>query len=212
MAARRKNGLFASPAVTEAARRQLMAQVPSWELKWVVPDSVTPGSPLKVYRWVKTDKVQQFSDDEGEADDPLAPLPDEPDVPDPEEDEQEDDQTKLDSQMQSRELSEVPSRIRPSEAPDPVDRSPKSHPLATSLVLDTDDNEQAVAVPDIVLDPLGPSEAPHLEPLNEEDLGVLGLPPGLTNPDPASFDLQDGLNIVDTDTVMKNVTEDTLGA
>jgi len=190
-----------------------MAQVPSWELTWVVPDSVAPGSPLKVYRWVKTDKIQQFSDDEGEADDPLAPLPEEPDVPDPEEDDQEDEQAKVDSLAQSREISEVPSRMRPTETLEPSDQSPKSHPLATPLILQADDPEDsqpAVTVPDIVLDPLGPSEAPHLEPLNEEELSALGLQ-GLANPDPASFELQDGLNIVDTDTVMKNVTEDSLG-
>jgi hypothetical protein len=140
-------------------------------------------------------------------------LPEEPDVPEVEEDEPEDEPAKADSQVQSREISEVPSRIRPSEVMESVDHSPKPHPLAVSLVLEPDDggdSEQAVVVPGMVLDPLGPSEAPHLEPLNDEDLGVLGLP-GLANPDPSAFDLQDGLNVVDTDTVMKNVTEDTLG-
>jgi hypothetical protein len=89
--------------------------------------------------------------------------------------------------------------------------SPKAHPLATSFTpapADAEDSEQAVSGPEMTLDPLGPSEAPHLEPLNEEDLGVLGLP-GLANPDgPPSYDIQDGLNVVDADTIMKDINEE----
>lgn len=176
----------------------------------MVPDSVVPTSSLKVYRWVKTDRVQQFSDDEGEADDPLAPLPDEPDVADVEEDDPEDDQLKVISQVESRELSEAP-RARTVNLGQPSGPgSPKTHPLATSFIstnADAEDNEQPVPAPEILLDPLGPSEAPHLEPLNEEDLGVLGLP-GLTNPDDPSYDMQNSLNVVDADTVMKDISEE----
>ncbi|EPQ60489.1 hypothetical protein GLOTRDRAFT_113107 [Gloeophyllum trabeum ATCC 11539] len=78
MATRRRIGV--SIATSEAARRQLMAPVPCWERVWTKPDNAPPGSTLKVYKWVKTDKVQQFSDDESEVDAPLAPLPDEPEV------------------------------------------------------------------------------------------------------------------------------------
>ncbi|CAA7265977.1 unnamed protein product [Cyclocybe aegerita] len=79
MATRRRIGV--SIATTEAARRQLMQPVPCWEKLWVTPSGITSGSStLKVYKWVKTEKVQQFSDDEGEVDEPLAPLPDEPEV------------------------------------------------------------------------------------------------------------------------------------
>ncbi|KXN86770.1 hypothetical protein AN958_09651 [Leucoagaricus sp. SymC.cos] len=78
MATRRRIGV--SAASTEAARRQLMQPVPCWERILVTPEVAPPGSTLKVWKWVKTDKVQHFSDDEGGVDDPLAPLPDEPDV------------------------------------------------------------------------------------------------------------------------------------
>ncbi|KAG5654722.1 hypothetical protein H0H81_007478 [Sphagnurus paluster] len=78
MATRRRIGV--SLASTEAARRQLMQPVPCWEKVWVRPENNTAGSTLKVYKWIKTEKLQQFSDDEGEVDEPLAPLPDEPEV------------------------------------------------------------------------------------------------------------------------------------
>ncbi|PFH54844.1 hypothetical protein AMATHDRAFT_72601 [Amanita thiersii Skay4041] len=80
MATRRRIGV--SAASTEAARRQLMQPVSCWERVWATPQNVPNGSSIKAYKWVRTDKVQQFSDDEGGADEPLAPLPDEPDVVD----------------------------------------------------------------------------------------------------------------------------------
>jgi len=75
MSTRRRIGV--SAASTEAARRQMMQPVPCWEKVWAVPENAPPGSTLKVLMWTKTSKVQQFSDDEGEVDEPLAPLPDE---------------------------------------------------------------------------------------------------------------------------------------
>ncbi|GLB35960.1 hypothetical protein LshimejAT787_0302480 [Lyophyllum shimeji] len=57
-----------------------MQPVPCWEKVWTRPENSAPGSNLKVYKWVKTEKAQQFSDDEGGVDEPLAPLPDEPEV------------------------------------------------------------------------------------------------------------------------------------
>jgi len=59
MALRRRIGI--STATTEAARRQLMQPVPCWEKVWVVPEKAAPGSTLKVFKWVKTDKVQVCS-------------------------------------------------------------------------------------------------------------------------------------------------------
>lgn len=59
MATRRRIGV--SAATTEAARRQLMQPVPCWEKIWVVPSipSGNPGSStFKVYKWVKTEKIQ----------------------------------------------------------------------------------------------------------------------------------------------------------
>jgi hypothetical protein len=72
----KKRVIGISAAATEAARRQLMQPVACWEHAWV-PLENAPH--IKIYKWVKTDKVQQFNDDEGTVDEPLAPLPDEQD-------------------------------------------------------------------------------------------------------------------------------------
>jgi len=63
-----------------------MQPVVCWEKVWVTPESAPSGSSMKIYKWMKTDKKQQFSDDEEEADEPLAPLPDEPEVVEGDED------------------------------------------------------------------------------------------------------------------------------
>lgn len=49
-----------SAATTEAARRQLMQPVTCWEKVWITPTpEATAGTAvnLKVYKWVKTEKV-----------------------------------------------------------------------------------------------------------------------------------------------------------
>ncbi|KIY63029.1 hypothetical protein CYLTODRAFT_446867 [Cylindrobasidium torrendii FP15055 ss-10] len=74
MSKRRVGGV--SAATTEAARRQLMQPVPCWEKAWVTPEGFPGNTTFKVYKWVKTDRVPQFKDDEVELDEPLAPLPD----------------------------------------------------------------------------------------------------------------------------------------
>lgn len=89
MATRRRIGV--SIATTEAARRQLMQPVPCWEKAWVATETSPAGTSLKIYKWVKTEKVPQFSDDEGEVDEPLVPLPDEPEVVDGDEEMDPDD-------------------------------------------------------------------------------------------------------------------------
>ncbi|KAJ7750366.1 hypothetical protein B0H16DRAFT_1662394 [Mycena metata] len=85
MSTKRRVGV--SSATTEAARRQLMQPVPSWEKVWVVPETAPAGSTIRILKWTKTSKIQHFSDDEGEADEPLAPLPDEVEVVEGDEDE-----------------------------------------------------------------------------------------------------------------------------
>lgn len=77
MSQRRVQGRYA-PATSEAARRQLMQPVTVWEKTWVPIESAGgPGTSLKVLKWVKTEKIPQFNDDDGETlDAPLAPLPD----------------------------------------------------------------------------------------------------------------------------------------
>ncbi|KAH9960786.1 hypothetical protein BGW80DRAFT_1182085 [Lactifluus volemus] len=129
MALRRRIGI--STATTEAARRQLMQPVPCWEKVWVVPEKAAPGSTLKVLKWVKTDKVQQFSDDEGDVNEPLAPLPDEPEVVEGDEDvEQEDPAQSVPPEGISRDTSEpiLPKEELPSKV-----SSPKPHPLSISF-------------------------------------------------------------------------------
>lgn len=56
MATRRRIGVRL--ATTEAARRQLMQPVVSWEKIWVAPENTSSNSTMKVYKWVKTDKKQ----------------------------------------------------------------------------------------------------------------------------------------------------------
>ena len=212
MATRRRIGV--SAATTEAARRQLMQPVPCWEKVWVVPNIPSGSSPtLKVYKWVKTEKIQvsiincvpalvlmplqHFSDDEGEVDEPLAPLPDEPEVVDGDED-LEQDEARLDA-TQNKELTDMdqnvddpPSklsspkpqlRIMPSslselETRDSVDG------LDASLKLDTDmddigeDRKKIIPDDDLELDisGLGPD---GLQLESAHDLSQLGGPDGL---------------------------------
>ncbi|KAG9003764.1 hypothetical protein FRB94_002869 [Tulasnella sp. JGI-2019a] len=63
----------------ELARRQRLLPVQCWEKQWVSPQGALPGSTYKVLKWVKTNKVQEFSDDEvvGDSKEQLAPERDE---------------------------------------------------------------------------------------------------------------------------------------
>ncbi|KAF8531898.1 hypothetical protein JB92DRAFT_2847392 [Gautieria morchelliformis] len=159
MASRLKSGRFIGAATSESARRQLMQPVPCWEKVWVVPEDAAPGSTLKVLRWMKTDKKQQFSDDEDTVDEPLAPLPDEP-LQDEEDDEEKDQDDNADSGAPaSRDVSE-PVTAQPSVAPDDVETEPKPHPLSISLIPDSEAPTNAEIVDDGTLDSsLNPSLA-----------------------------------------------------
>ncbi|KAJ7269245.1 hypothetical protein B0H12DRAFT_1208791 [Mycena haematopus] len=88
MSTKRRVGV--SSATTEAARRQLMLPVPSWEKVWVVPEAAhaPAGSTLRVLKWIKTSKIQlRRGGDEEDQDDaaPVAPAPDVAEAPAPEE-------------------------------------------------------------------------------------------------------------------------------
>ncbi|KAJ3784572.1 hypothetical protein GGU10DRAFT_293987 [Lentinula aff. detonsa] len=117
MATRRRVGV--SNATTEAARRQLMQPVVCWEKVWSSSESAPAGSSLKVFKWVKTDKIPHF-EDENEVDAPLAPLPDEPEVVEVEEEmEQEEAQPVAEEKVQldAAEASEAiqePEESKPS--------------------------------------------------------------------------------------------------
>jgi hypothetical protein len=161
-----------------------MQPVPCWEKVWVVPEKAAPGSTLKVLKWVKTDKVQvrpssdsgnahfsmmsvwqQFSDDEGDVNEPLAPLPDEPEVVEGDEDvEQEDPTHSAPPETVSRDTSEP---ILPKELPSKVP-SPKPHPLSISF-------------------------APDLAPPEQADDGLTGALQGLEDELAAQVDVADAL-------------------
>ncbi|TBU63574.1 hypothetical protein BD310DRAFT_869560 [Dichomitus squalens] len=143
MATRRRVGF--STSTSEASRRQLMQPVPCWEKVWGPPDGAPPGTTLRVYKWVKTDKKQQFSDDEGEADQPLAPIQPEElvEVVEGDDDMDQDDAANSNvpettSGLVSRDVSE-PAPVRPKDgsgdtsAPQSKPASPKPHPLSISF-------------------------------------------------------------------------------
>ncbi|KAF7799318.1 hypothetical protein EIP86_010550 [Pleurotus ostreatoroseus] len=164
MSNRRRVGFNTS--TSDASRRQLMQPVPCWEKVWALPENAPPGSSLKVYRWVKTDKKQQFSDDEGDGDQPLAPLPDEPEAVEGD-DEMDQDETANSVAANtpapiSREVSEP---LAPKEESKPA--SPKPHPLSMSFqppsptpapddglddALKPADDALGIAVPDLTAD------------------------------------------------------------
>ncbi|KAL5494987.1 hypothetical protein ACEPAI_449 [Sanghuangporus weigelae] len=132
MSTRRRIGV--STATTEAARRQLMQPVPCWEKVWAAPPDAPAGSTLRVYRWVKTDKKQNFSDDEEEPDLPLAPLPElDTEANEGDDDMEQDDQaTSAAPDSASRAVSEPAAP--PPEQEESIPAPPKRHPLSMSLV------------------------------------------------------------------------------
>lgn len=151
MSTRRRVGF--SNTTSEASRRQLMQPVPCWEKVWVLPETAAPGSTLKVYKWVKTDKKQvrdplfiararsnvvpkQFSDDENETDQPLAPLPEADDVEVVDGDEELDQDEAATSvapetASASRDVSEMPTGPKDDLPSKPG--TPKPHPLSMSF-------------------------------------------------------------------------------
>ncbi|KAG8771986.1 hypothetical protein FRC15_003047 [Serendipita sp. 397] len=89
MSSKKGPGRFVAAHQTEAARRALIQPVPCWEYKWVVPPGMSSGSTLRVRQWVRTEKKQEFSDDEDDSIAALAPLPDEPEQGDEDEEDEE---------------------------------------------------------------------------------------------------------------------------
>ncbi|KAG6832523.1 hypothetical protein H0H92_000152 [Tricholoma furcatifolium] len=175
MSTKRRIGV--SIASTEAARRQLMQPVPCWEKVWVPADN-GGGSNLKIYKWVKTEKIQQFSDDEGEVDEPLAPLPDEPEVIDGDEE----DEALPENVVEETQATEIIDATQDEESKPP---SPKPQ-LSMSL----QDNSE--------LDALDTS----LKPM-DEDLGVtLGMNDQSISGDGMELDMSglgpDGLGLEDS--------------
>jgi len=184
MATRRRIGV--SVATTEAARRQLMQPVPCWEKVWVAPNSGTPT--LKVYKWVKSEKVQQFSDDEGEVDEPLAPLPDEPEVVDGDEDLEQDETRNYADQ--AKDLADMDTNLD-----DPPSKVPSPKPQLMMLQSSADDEPQDPTELDASLKPVGNDKEGHGVEGLELDISGLG-PDGLqleNTHDLSQLDGPDGL-------------------
>jgi len=142
----------------------------------VTPEKAAPGSTLKVLKWVKTDRVQQFSDDEGDVNEPLAPLPDEPEVVEGEDDvEQEDQAPSVAPEPISRDVSEpiLPKEELPSKV-----SSPKPHPLSISF---------GPSIPSEQPDDDGLSGA--LQGLEDDLAGAVGVAEALGTADLVDLDL-----------------------
>ncbi|KAF5384846.1 hypothetical protein D9615_001353 [Tricholomella constricta] len=158
MATRRRIGV--SAASTEAARRHLMQPVPCWEKVWVLPENSAPGSSFKVYKWVKTEKTQQFSDDEGEVDEPLAPLPDEPEVVEGDE-EIDQDEALPENAVESTQLTEL---IDLATTQDDLSKPPSPKPQLSISLQNTSD---------LSVDRAGDALDASLKPLDESmDVGM----------------------------------------
>jgi hypothetical protein len=185
-----------------------MQPVPCWEKVWVTPEKAAPGSTLKVLKWVKTDKVQvrtkpgwrlkwhvpndatwieqQFSDDEGDVNEPLAPLPDEPEVVEGED--EEDQAQSVPPEPISRDVSEpvLPKEELPSKV-----SSPKPHPLSISFgpplpSEQPDDDDGLSGALQGLEDDLAAGAVDVAEALGATDLADLGL--GQLGPDGTAFD------------------------
>ncbi|KAG1825724.1 uncharacterized protein BJ212DRAFT_293934 [Suillus subaureus] len=188
MSTRRRIGV--SIATTEAARRQLMQPVVCWEKVWTVPENAAPNSSVKIYKWVKTDRKQQFSDDEGEVDEPLAPLPDEPEVVEGDEEMDQDepvasvapdaDIPAVDTETNSIN-QEIPSepQTKPSSPTPPALSLQATEPiLVTEEVVDMLDESLKALDGDVNIE-IGVHDNVNLEEVGDLDMTVLG-PDGTT--------------------------------
>lgn len=164
-----------------------MQPVPCWEKVWVLPENAAPGSTLKVYKWVKTDKkqvrdsfycswtclktvVQQFSDDENETDQPLAPLPepDDAEVVDVDEEMDQDEAATSvapETASASRDVSEMPTGPKDDLPSKPG--TPKPHPLSMSFTPGPD-------VDDALDDSLKPREGALDAAVGADAIGDMG--------------------------------------
>ncbi|KAF9076062.1 hypothetical protein BDP27DRAFT_1313844 [Rhodocollybia butyracea] len=148
MATRRRVGV--SNATTEAARRQLMQPVTCWEKVWFTPENAPS---LKVFKWVKTDKVPHF-EDEIEVDAPLAPLPDEPEVVELVEEEMEQEETQPIADEKPAMNAEPPETTQEPEESKPPSPKPQ---LTMTTELTIEDMADAGDALDASLKPMDPS-------------------------------------------------------
>ncbi|KAH7914784.1 hypothetical protein BJ138DRAFT_999311 [Hygrophoropsis aurantiaca] len=197
MATRRRIGV--SVATTEAARRQLMMPVACWEKKWVTPENAPTNSSMKIFKWVQTEKKQQFSDDEGEVDEPLAPLPDEPEVVEGDEEMDQDEPTQsvapendIATQDVNSVVQEVPSEPQtkpPSPAPPALSLQPTDSVLTTEEAADAFDAALQPLEADMTID-IGMDITAPPEEVENIDMGALG-------PDGTSYESVHDLNQIE---------------
>ncbi|KAJ3754366.1 hypothetical protein EV360DRAFT_51790 [Lentinula raphanica] len=136
MATRRRVGV--SNATTEAARRQLMQPVVCWEKVWSTPEGAATNSSLKVFKWVKTDKVPHF-EDENEVDAPLAPLPDEPEVVEVEEEMEQEEPQPAGEEKAQADATETSEAIQEPEESKPPSPKPQLTMSESHMMGDTVD-------------------------------------------------------------------------
>lgn len=128
---------------------------------------MSSGSTLRVRQWVKTDKKQEFSDDEDESQVPLAPLP--PEEADQGEDEDEEEEKEGSAAVQSGVATPLPAETSMRGVPGldtPISGSAtpglnepsgaialtnrlnatasKPHPLSTSFIPDEEEKKEEV--------------------------------------------------------------------
>ncbi|KAF9244520.1 hypothetical protein BU15DRAFT_41875 [Melanogaster broomeanus] len=185
MATRRRIGVRV--ATTEAARRQLMQPVVCWEKSWVTPENAPLNSTMKVLKWVKTDKKQQFSDDEEEVDEPLEPLPDEPEVVEGDEDIDQDEPAASilpDTEHPTHDTTETNTVIQEALS-EPQTKPPSPTPPALSLqqsepILTVDEGADMLDASlkaldgNMNVDDVGVDEIADQEDGGELDMSVLG--------------------------------------
>jgi len=221
MSSKKGPGRFVAAHQTEAARRALIQPVPCWEYKWVIPQGMNSGSALRLRQWVKTDKKQEFSDDEDESQVPLAPLPDEPEQDQGDEEEEEEEKEDSAAPAPSGIATPLPAETSMQGVPGldtpisgaitPASGEPptainlasrltasvtKPHPLSSSFVPDDmetlEANEPpATSPPQDMMD----GETSLLDSINME-MGVVGME-GLDDENPDAF--MDILNTGDLD-------------
>ncbi|KAG9314200.1 hypothetical protein JVU11DRAFT_4986 [Chiua virens] len=184
MATRRRIGVRI--ATTEAARRQLMQPVVRWEKIWDTPENAASGSGMKIYKWVKTDKKQQFSDDEEEADEPLAPLPDEPEVVEGDEDMDQDEPAVV--ALDATHDVTVTNFINQDAPSEPQTKPPSPTPPTLSLqqtepILTVDESADML---DATFKTLDGSINVDVESANAADVGELDM--SVLGPDGTAYD------------------------
>ena len=218
MATRRRIGVRV--ATTEAARRQLMQPVVCWEKAWVAPEHA-PGSTMRVYKWVKTDKKQvgasnrsntlmlmcnwkQFSDDEGDADDPLAPLPDEPEVDDDMDQDEPAASNIVDVTETNSVNQEVPSEPQ-TKPPSPTPPTLSLRPVGPTLTSDEGtDIFDASLVGDMTVD-MGVVGSTNPDDVGDLDMTMLG-PDGTAFGDASNMD-----QLVGSDALLEQSLMDSAG-